>query len=201
MWGGAAVPKVSQEHKAGVRDRLLDAAWGCLLEKGLEGMTTREVLERAGMSAGTLYHYFSGKDDLVMALAERIAETEFGDLGEAEDDVDLLALTGRLLGVHEEVSVLPELRVRARLDADVRRALARYDELTIGRFVPLVVNAQERGLLAPDLDAAAVVELVELLFEALQSHAAAGTFVTSHERVVGAFLSMLSTLEYKGVPT
>jgi AcrR family transcriptional regulator len=194
------VPKVSPEHKAGVRERLLDAAYACLLETGLEGMTTRAVLDRAGMSAGTLYHYFSGKDDLVMALAERIAAVEFGDLGESAGDVDLLALTGRLLEPHDVYSVLPELRVRARLDADVRRALARYDELTVARFVPLVEQAQQAGVLSADLDAPALVELVELLFEALQSHAAAGTFVTSHERVASAFLFALSTLEIEGAP-
>ena len=163
-------------------------------------MTTRAVLDRAGMSAGTLYHYFSGKDDLVMALAERIAAVEFGDLGESAGDVDLLALTGRLLEPHDVYSVLPELRVRARLDADVRRALARYDELTVARFVPLVEQAQQAGVLSADLDAPALVELVELLFEALQSHAAAGTFVTSHERVASAFLFALSTLEIEGAP-
>jgi AcrR family transcriptional regulator len=194
------VPKVSPEHKAGVRERLLDAAYACLLETGLEGLTTRAVLDRAGMSAGTLYHYFSGKDDLVMALAERIAAVEFGDLGESAGDVDLLALTGRLLEPHDVYSVLPELRVRARLDADVRRALARYDELTVARFVPLVEQAQQAGVLSADLDAPALVELVELLFEALQSHAAAGTFVTSHERVASAFLFALSTLEIEGAP-
>lgn len=194
------MPKVSPEHKAGVRERLLDAAYACLLETGLEGLTTRAVLDRAGMSAGTLYHYFSGKDDLVMALAERIAAVEFGDLGESAGDVDLLALTGRLLEPHDVYSVLPELRVRARLDADVRRALARYDELTVARFVPLVEQAQQAGVLSADLDAPALVELVELLFEALQSHAAAGTFVTSHERVASAFLFALSTLEIEGAP-
>jgi AcrR family transcriptional regulator len=189
------LPKVSAEHKEGIRDRLLDAAHACLLEKGLEGLTTRDVLERAGLSAGTLYHYFSGKDDLVMALAERIAATEFREFGTGED---LLALVGRLLSPHNTVSVLPELRARARVDVHVRRALGHYDELLVTRFTPLVRQAQIDGLLDPHADAAALVELVELVFEALQSHAAAGTFVTSHERVAAAFLSALSAHQIQG---
>jgi AcrR family transcriptional regulator len=192
------MPKVSTEHKAEVRRRLLDAAAACLEERGLEGMTTREVLERAGMSAGTLYHYFSGKNDLVMALAERFAATDFPRLPE---ETDLLAVATRLLGRHETISLLPELRLRARVDPDVRHALARYDEITIGRFVPLVEQAKEDGVLSGETDAAAVVELVELVFEAVQAHAAAGTWVTSHERVVNAFVSALKSLEYEGATT
>jgi AcrR family transcriptional regulator len=192
------VPKVSAEHKAAVRERLLDAAYACLDEKGLEGLTTREVLERAGMSAGTLYHYFSGMDDLVMALAERAVEVEFPDLAE---DADLLDLVGRLLGPQTGFSVLPELRVRARIDPEVRRALSRYDELTVSRFAPLVEQAQREGVIADDVDAAALVELVELMFEAVHAHAEAQTFVTSHERVVATFLRVITALQLQGVPT
>lgn len=191
------MPKVSAEHKAGVRERLLDAAHACLYEKGLEGLTTRDVLERAGLSAGTLYNYFSGKDDLLMALAERIATTDFHQLGRGED---LLAVVSRVLGPDNTVSVLPELRVRARVDEHVRRALRRYDELLSEGFVPLVEQAQADGRLASDADAAALVELVELVFEALQAHSAAGTFVTSHERVAAAFLSTLSAYQTQGAP-
>jgi AcrR family transcriptional regulator len=191
------MPKVSAEHKAEVREQLLDAAQACLEEKGLEGLTTREVLARAGLSAGTLYHYFSGMDDLVMALAERIAATEFGWLGAGDD---LLALAGRVLGPHGVTSVMPELRARARVDEHVRRALAHYDALLVSRFVPLVHQAQAEGRLAADIDAAALVELVEFVFEGLQSHAAAGTFVTSHERVAATFLSALSNFQTQGVP-
>ena len=190
------MPKVSAEHKAAVRERLLDAAHACLHEKGLEALTTREILDRAGLSAGTLYHYFSGKDDLVMALAERIAVTELADVGAGDD---LLALVGRVLGPHAVPSVLPELRARARVDRHVRRAVSRYDEVLVARFVPLVEQAQAEGRLAPDADAAALVELVELVFEALQARAAAGTFVTSHERVAAAFLSVLSAQQIQGV--
>ncbi|HEY1831484.1 MAG TPA: TetR/AcrR family transcriptional regulator [Acidimicrobiales bacterium] len=191
------MPKVSDEHKARVRQRLLDAAHECLLEKGMEGLTTRNVLERAGVSAGTLYHYFSGKDDLVMALADRVAEVEFVNI---EPETDLLALVGRLLQPDGTYSVLPELRVRARVDEDVRRALSHYDQLTITRFIPLVEQSQRDGLIDPEVDAAALVELVELVFEAVHAHVEARTYVTSHARVVNTFLHILSSLQPQGAP-
>ena len=189
------MPKVSAGHKAAVRERLLDAAHECLHEKGLEGFTTRDILERAGLSAGTLYHYFSGKDDLVMALAGRIAATEFDALSTGPD---LLALVGRLLRPDNPASILPALRARARVDPHVRRALSRYDQVLVERFVPLVARAQAEGQLPAGADAAALVELVELVFEAVQTRAATGAFVTSQERVAAAFLSVLSALQIQG---
>lgn len=191
------MPKVSPEHMAKVRERLLDAARDCLLEKGLEGLTTRDVLERAGVSVGTLYHYFSGKDDLIMALAERAVEVEFTT---SPPTADLLGLVGRLLRPDGTNSVLPELRVRARTDEEVRRALSHYDELTVTRFTPLVVEAQREGLIDPDVDAAALVELVELVFEAVHAHLEARTYVTSHDRVVDTFLRVLSSVQLQGAP-
>lgn len=187
------MPKVSVEYKATIRKRLIDAAYDCLNERGLDALTTREVLERAGLSSGTLYHYFTGKDELVMALAERFGSA---DVDKVSLDPDLLALVGRLLAPRSTPkSVLPELRTKARSDDQIRRALAHYDELVVGRFVPLVEQAQKDGRFSADADAGALVELVMLVFEALQSHAAAGTFVTSHERVATAFLSVLATFE------
>jgi len=185
------VPKVSEEHKAAVRERLLSAAHAALEEKGLEGFTTREVLERAGLSAGTLYHYFNGKDDLLMALAERAAIFDVERLPRQ----DLLGLVRRLLGPGAKVSALPELRNRARIDPLVRQALGRYDELLVSTFAPLVERQQADGHITADVDAAALIELMEIVFEGVAAHSAASMFVTSHERVAAVVMSLLTSLQ------
>jgi AcrR family transcriptional regulator len=188
------VPKVSAEHKQAVRERLLDAAHECLHERGYDAVTTREILDRAGLSAGTLYHYFSGKDDLMMALAERVAAVELPELLGVGDGHDLAALTRvvRAILTARGDTLLPELRSRARVDPHVRKALARYDSLLVEGTAPLVERAQLEGHVDPSLDAAALVELVELVFEAVQAHLASGMFVTSIDRVADTFVSLLS---------
>lgn len=56
---------------------LLDAGMSVLADKGLHGARIDDVVETAGVSHGTFYLYFSNKDDLVRAMAERCAvETE-----------------------------------------------------------------------------------------------------------------------------
>jgi AcrR family transcriptional regulator len=50
---------------------LLEAAAQVLETKGLEGFNTNVVAERAGVSIGSLYQYFPGKDALMIALIRR----------------------------------------------------------------------------------------------------------------------------------
>ena len=52
------------------RDRILEGALEALGRVGFRHLTMGEVSERAGLSRGTVYRYFQGKDDLLAVLAE-----------------------------------------------------------------------------------------------------------------------------------
>ncbi|WP_280696890.1 TetR/AcrR family transcriptional regulator [Kitasatospora sp. GP82] len=52
-------------------ERLLDACADLLDELGAGALTTKEVAQRAQVPIGTLYQFFSGKESLLAALAER----------------------------------------------------------------------------------------------------------------------------------
>ncbi len=55
---------------------LLHAAAQVFEELGYSGATTNRIAERAGVSIGTLYQYFPGKDAMAVALLERhVGET------------------------------------------------------------------------------------------------------------------------------
>lgn len=63
-------------------ERLLDACAGLLDEVGPTALTTKEVAQRAGVPIGTLYQFFSGKENLLGALAERNLARYLDRLGE-----------------------------------------------------------------------------------------------------------------------
>ncbi len=54
-------------------ERILNAAAALLAEVGYDALTLTDVAERSGSAIGSLYHFFSNKDQLVDALVERIA--------------------------------------------------------------------------------------------------------------------------------
>jgi AcrR family transcriptional regulator len=57
------------------RDALLAAARALFAERGYAGVGTEEVVRRAGVTRGALYHYFRDKQDLFRAVFEQ-TETE-----------------------------------------------------------------------------------------------------------------------------
>ncbi|MGQ0682062.1 TetR/AcrR family transcriptional regulator [Bradyrhizobium sp.] len=62
---------------AAMRQRLLDAAVGCLIELGVAATTTLAVQRRAGASRGALLHHFPTHADLLAAsVAELVKQNE-----------------------------------------------------------------------------------------------------------------------------
>jgi AcrR family transcriptional regulator len=56
------------------REQILDTAIGLFREKGFDETTMREVAREAGVALGLAYHYFPGKEALVMAYYERVQQ-------------------------------------------------------------------------------------------------------------------------------
>ena len=67
------MPKVSPEHEAQVRDRIVRAAVAVFGEKGYHGATIADVVERSGLSVGAIYTYFTGKDALFLQTCDLIS--------------------------------------------------------------------------------------------------------------------------------
>jgi len=63
-------------HEATRRTQILRAARSCMVELGYERVTMREVAETAGVSTGTIVHYFGDKDTMLeAALLEKVQDT------------------------------------------------------------------------------------------------------------------------------
>ena len=51
------------------RSRIAKAAWELFRRKGYQETTISDIIEAAGTSRGTFYHYFNGKDELLSTLS------------------------------------------------------------------------------------------------------------------------------------
>jgi len=63
-----------QERSRRRVEDLLDAASRIVVERGVEALTTREIADAAGVPVASLYQYFSDKEDVLLALAQRDME-------------------------------------------------------------------------------------------------------------------------------
>src|SRR3954449_2014254 len=63
--------RVSREHAAQNRERILDAAARLFRERGFEGIGVADLMKEAGLTHGGFYGHFSSKEDLIAEASAR----------------------------------------------------------------------------------------------------------------------------------
>ena len=104
------------------RSALIDAARELFGNQGYGDTSTDEIVTRAGVTKGALYHHFRGKDDLFRAVFEQV-QREVSDQAVAE-----------FLGPDSWEALVNgcDLWVRAHLDASVRRIVMQDARAVLG---------------------------------------------------------------------
>src|SRR4051794_32220754 len=64
--------RVSQEHLDARRRQILDGAARCFARNGFHATSMQDVLKEADLSAGAVYRYFSGKEELIAAIVGEV---------------------------------------------------------------------------------------------------------------------------------
>lgn len=86
------MPRVVK-HPEVRRNELLDCAQALFLARGYDQASLNDVIAAAGVSKGAFYHYFSSKEALLEALAERFTAAALASVRDIIDAPDLDALT------------------------------------------------------------------------------------------------------------
>lgn len=88
--------KPQQARSRQLVDALIEATSKVIAQRGLDGTTTPAIAEAAGVSVGSLYQYFDGKDALITALLDKLV----ADLAR---QLDLQADTAATLSLRDMV--------------------------------------------------------------------------------------------------
>ncbi|CAL9387892.1 hypothetical protein SUDANB176_01197 [Streptomyces sp. enrichment culture] len=75
--------RVSQEHLDARRRQILDGAAFCFARNGFHATSMQDVLKEVDLSAGAVYRYFSGKEELITAIVTEVLDTVRGILEQA----------------------------------------------------------------------------------------------------------------------
>lgn len=132
------------------RQQVLDAAASCFRREGFHGASMAKISQAAGMSVGHIYHYFSGKEAIVEAIAAAEAHDMSLLLDKLQDDTsgeDLPSLmarsTAEIVQRHcdpERIGLALELASEALRNPKVHAILARSDSAISNRFVRQIEN-------------------------------------------------------------
>lgn len=163
------------------RARIVSAAMRCVAEMGYARATIREIADAAGMTSGSLYHYFPNKSELLKTVVEEIERLAVPRLrsaaAQADDVVDRLAAvldeSSRLMREHPHLAGF-DRAVRAESNQHPVGGRPRYPGLQALRdtIVEIVDEARARGALPPDLDPGAAADAIHALARGLTERAA-----------------------------
>jgi AcrR family transcriptional regulator len=74
------MPKVTEQHRVARQDEIIEAALSAFRRKGFQATSMAEIITESGLSAGAIYGYFTGKTEIVHAVATRIVRARVEDL-------------------------------------------------------------------------------------------------------------------------
>ena len=178
-----------------VRERLLDAAEGCLEQFGPQKTSMEDVARAAGMSRATVYRYFENRDALLLGVASRqsanLAAEAIAFLPQFNTISDWL-VEGCLFTLRE----LPKRPVFASLVTSLdsssasKLLLGSTGLIQIGVNVlrPMFANAKQQGLLRDDID---IDMLIEWLLRVLWTYLNAPSQVAEDEEGMRRLFHMM----------
>ena len=80
------MPKLKPQELESRRREIIEAARACFLRNGFHQTTTDQICREASITAGGLYHYFSGKEELISAVIQYSTEQTVAKLRAATED-------------------------------------------------------------------------------------------------------------------
>ncbi len=160
-------PRRSEQADA-TRTALIAAARALFTERGYAATSTTEIVERAGVTRGALYHHFPAKDDVFRAVFEQL-----------EDEVTHHVARAALAGADpfEQFRLGSRAYLDACLDPAVQRVVLvegpsvlgweRWQEVEQRYGYGLVVAGVEAAMAAGLVETQPVAPLAHVLFGAL----------------------------------
>lgn len=68
------MPKITAERRSHQRQRIIDAMLTAIRRQGVAATSMPDVMELSGLSAGAVYRYFAGKDEIFRAAAMQVIQ-------------------------------------------------------------------------------------------------------------------------------
>jgi len=200
------MPKIVNHDER--REQLAEAAWRVIRREGLDGVTVRSVADEAGMSLGSLRHYFVTQSELLAfsmrmvsdRVNQRIANLPLN--GEPRHDIELII--GELMPLDDERLAESEVWIsftgRAMVDPTFRALSHEVHGALYDGFRRIILGLMQLKLTREDIDAELETRRLHALVDGLVIHSV--TNAERHDpaemwRVVKLHLDELIVNEFK----
>ena len=121
------MPRLTDATKAARRAQIIEAAISCFLEKGYTNTSMSDIIKASGLSSGSIYSHFSGKEDiLITAINERLNNVKelYETLPEGAGPQDILETIHTNQLVNDNFSAMLRIRAGSLHAPEIARATA-----------------------------------------------------------------------------
>lgn len=121
------MPRLTEATKAARRTQIIEAAIACFIEHGYTNTSMSDIIKASGLSSGSIYSHFSGKEDiLVTAINERLENVKnlYAALPEGAGPQDILETIYTNQMVNENFSAMLRIRLESIHAPEIARATA-----------------------------------------------------------------------------
>ena len=121
------MPRLTDATKAARRAQIIEAAIDCFLEHGYTNTSMSDIIKASGLSSGSIYSHFSGKEDiLITAINERLNNVKelYETLPEGAGPQDILETIHTNQLVNDNFSAMLRIRAESLHAPEIARATA-----------------------------------------------------------------------------
>lgn len=145
--------------------QIIDAAAQVFARDGIDGANMSEIAEAAGVSKATIYHYFTGKKDVIVALVKRVFSLDRTAVDQLRNGTGsvrerLLTYAAKLAALAIEnrqlVFVTGEIQARAARVPSLKTLAAEFYRDYLAVLESVVAQGIEQKEVDPDVDVQAV---------------------------------------------
>ena len=132
------MPRLTDATKAARRAQIIEAAIACFLERGYINTSMSDIIKASGLSSGSIYSHFSGKEDiLITAINERLDNVKelYETLPEGAGPQDILETIHTNQLVNDNFSAMLRIRLESLHAPEIARATANIMPLLQGIIV------------------------------------------------------------------
>lgn len=132
------MPRLTDATKAARRAQIIEAAISCFLEKGYTNTSMSDIIKTSGLSSGSIYSHFSGKEDILnTAINERLNNVKelYETLPQGAGPQDILETIHTNQLVNDNFSAMLRIRLESLHAPEIARATADIMPLLQGIIV------------------------------------------------------------------
>jgi AcrR family transcriptional regulator len=168
------MPKVSEEYIQARRAQITRAAFNCFARNGVHRTTMQDIFAESGLSPGSVYTYFPGKNDILQAIADEV----FGRIrDELDEDETLSGVVDRLMNIFDylndpsrgdnTIRFFIQMWAEALREPHLMELVHRVVDLERERIADVARRAQKRGELSRSVDPDGLARALIGLFHGL----------------------------------